>query len=479
MNNTGKKTDKINDFLNNNRIITVLIYIMAAGLLALNFIRIFDNTFWGDEAYSINLTRMGFSSMIGQIAYDVQAPFFYLVLRVCGAVFGGVGAAYHMASFLAYMLMMAFIVFPVRKEYGNIVTAVMVVFTSLSMNSLIYMTELRPYEWGCALVFISYFYGLRIINKEAKTSDWVLFSVVSLMAAYTHTYCLIAVAFMYVGIILLALFGKRDEMRKIRIRTAVICIVAVIVYLPWLMVLFSQFGAAKGDWWQRDIPSVRDLFVYHFDFTWMAIIVLFAIVAFLISSVGGEAIRTLLLGLAPIIGTAAVGLGICYFVRPMFLDKYFFPLAGISWFLLGYMFSKIRLGGAPAVLVVAFFVLAGAKNYRTEFSNARYIDAGNTAFLENVKLDENCVVYANSDHYHWAILPCYYPAADVRNAEGAKFDFEGVDGKDIYLVWSTEIGPAEETAFAELGKSLTQVYTGNIGNHLTVYVYKAGAKCKL
>lgn len=483
------KEDKVNRFLNESKLITAMIFLMAAGFVVLNFIRIFDNSFWGDEAYSINLTRMGFGDMIKQVGIDVQAPFFYVLLKIFIMVLGNHGYVYHLVSFSAYLLLVCFLLFVVRKEYGNIATALMLIFSTLTTNSLIYMTEIRMYQWGCVLVFLSFYYSVRIMKSD-DLKNWIIFSAVSLMAAYSQTYCLIAVAFLYAAIICIALFRKEywkkcgDDVsiaqgKKFRMRTVAICAVAVAAYLPWLFVLFYQVGHAAEGWWQTQIPTVMELFVNHFDHGWMVVVLIMVVGAFVATIITSgtrshrEEMGTVIIGAISVLGTALVGLGMCYFIRPMFLDKYFYPLAGISYFLFAYMISKVRFGGIPAVIVAGLFLIIGAKNYKVEFSNARYIDAGTNAFIENLNFDSDTVVYANSDHYHWAILPCYYPDADIRNAEGAEFDFDGADGKDVYLVWTTEVGSKENMTFDERGETLNLVYTGNIGNHLPLWVYKA------
>ena len=42
----------------NRRIFPLLLYLYALVLFAMHFVRIFDNSFWGDEGFSIGLAQM-------------------------------------------------------------------------------------------------------------------------------------------------------------------------------------------------------------------------------------------------------------------------------------------------------------------------------------------------------------------------------------------------------------------------------------
>lgn len=45
-------------------------------LFSLNIVRIFDNNFWEDEAFTIWLSRMNIANMISETAKDVHPPLY-------------------------------------------------------------------------------------------------------------------------------------------------------------------------------------------------------------------------------------------------------------------------------------------------------------------------------------------------------------------------------------------------------------------
>ena len=52
------------------RILPWLLYLYALVLFAMHFVRIFDNSFWGDEGFSIGLAQMNVFEMLQVTAAD-------------------------------------------------------------------------------------------------------------------------------------------------------------------------------------------------------------------------------------------------------------------------------------------------------------------------------------------------------------------------------------------------------------------------
>ena len=115
------------------------------------------------------------------------------------------------------------------------------------------------YSLGAFFVLAAYL-ALHNILHSGKTSDWVIFSVASLCAAYTHYYALISVAFFYLALLSL-LPQDKSSFKKILITYCV----AVVVYLPWLLVLLPTFKRAAADWWSTFIPSPINCIGFFFN----------------------------------------------------------------------------------------------------------------------------------------------------------------------------------------------------------------------
>lgn len=88
----------------------------AAALFLFNFVRIFDNDFWGDEAFSIRLAKMSVPEMLQATAEDVHPPLYYLFMILGYRCFGNAAWGYHLISVLACAALLAAAFFWVRKN---------------------------------------------------------------------------------------------------------------------------------------------------------------------------------------------------------------------------------------------------------------------------------------------------------------------------------------------------------------------------
>ena len=67
-------------------------------LFLMHFIRIFDNSFWGDEGFTIRLAKMGFVDMVLATAKDVHPPLYYFFTQILCHIFGFHGYTYHLTA---------------------------------------------------------------------------------------------------------------------------------------------------------------------------------------------------------------------------------------------------------------------------------------------------------------------------------------------------------------------------------------------
>lgn len=129
--------------------------IYAIVLFGLNLVRVFDNNFWGDEAYSIRLAKMSAGEMIQTTAGDVHPPLYYLLLIGAHRLSGGQSWAYHMASILPYGILMVFIMTVIWKRFGKTTALFMVTFASIMNTAVTYNVEVRMYSLAALLMLLS------------------------------------------------------------------------------------------------------------------------------------------------------------------------------------------------------------------------------------------------------------------------------------------------------------------------------------
>ncbi|MDO5546428.1 MAG: glycosyltransferase family 39 protein [Eubacteriales bacterium] len=368
-------------------------------LLRLNYWRIYDNTFWVDETWSIRLARMSLSDMIKKTATDMHPPLFYMLAMAMNRLFGDNGPAYHLSALLPYVGILFLACTEVRRELGLGPAFLLVTMMSLMPEPLYYNVEVRMYSLGAFLVLTA-FLALRGILTRNRLRSWVIFSLASLGAAYTHYYALISVAFFYLILIVPSL---RD--RKYLRRTAVTWVAAVAGYLPWLGVLLKSFVSTSGDWWLDEIPTAGECLSFFFSARWLTCLFVLIVAVYLLvklrrrwcerkDSAGtpmDPELLWVLAGLLSLVGTIAVGMGLSYAVRPFFVDRYLYPLTPVLYLILGFCLSRLDKTKLLCLVLTAGIVVGFWPSYLQIRDDYKYQDMCTAEFLEKITPGENAV----------------------------------------------------------------------------------------
>lgn len=250
-----------------HRILPWLLYLYALVLFAMHFVRIFDNSFWGDEGFTIRLVKASFYRMCRLTAGDVHPPLYYFFTQILYHIFGNHGYTYHLSALIPYGIILVLACTVVRKWFGMIPAAVLVTLSSFTSSAILYNVEARMYSLGALCVLAAYlaFYQ---IYKENRLFDWCVFGFTSLCAAYTHYYALLSVAFFY--LMLLPLWFKGKEFRK---RILYLYGGTVLGYIIWLILpLRHSFQRTAEDWWLTDYAGFWSCLKLMFGSSWLVIV---------------------------------------------------------------------------------------------------------------------------------------------------------------------------------------------------------------
>ena len=363
-------------------------------LLRLNYWRIYDNTFWVDETWSIRLARMSLPDMLKKTATDMHPPLFYMLAMAMNRLLGDNGPAYHLSALLPYIGILFLACTEIRREFGVGPAFLLVTMMSLMPEPLYYNVEVRMYSLGAFLVLTA-FLALRRILIRNRLPEWVIFSLTSLGAAYTHYYALIIVAFFY---LILIVPSVRD--RKFLRRTAVTWAAAVLGYLPWLGVLLKSFVKTSGQWWLTEIPTPGECLKFFFSAWWLTGLFVLVVTAYLVLCLRrgkqepiDPELLWVLAGLLSLVGTIAVGMGLSYAVRPFFVDRYLYPLAPVLFLILGFCLSRLDRTKVLCFVLTAALVVYLWPGYLHIRDDYKYQDMCTAEFLEKIQPGENAVFY--------------------------------------------------------------------------------------
>ena len=127
--NWSKSQKKINKIFGNNKI--VLLIILSVGL-TLRLINLSQEPFWGDEAFSLGVTRFFINDFSGLISYlkdiFIYPPFYFVLLKFWTAWFGYSEFAVRMISVIFGLGVIGIVYFFIKKIFRSEKYALLVSF---------------------------------------------------------------------------------------------------------------------------------------------------------------------------------------------------------------------------------------------------------------------------------------------------------------------------------------------------------------
>ena len=472
-----------------------LMYAYALVLFMMSFVRIFDNAFWGDEGFSIELAKMSVSDMMIATAKDVHPPLYYLLTQLLYHIFGNKGITYHLSAFLPYAVIMVMGCTIIKKRFGTMPSIIMITMASLMKNAIGYNVEARMYALAAMFMLIAYVEFYRIIESNHK-KNWIVFCVASLGAAYTHYYALISVAFLYVMIIPLAV--KHKEYRR---GLWISYLLTIVGYLPWLSILLKSFGRTAQGWWLQNIPSIGGCLKFLLDYKWLvasaalsiAVYMMYQMHVLSVSEHRSESMKGkinisvdlsvpkkdaisdelywALSGLISICGTVVVGLGLSYLIRPIFLTRYLFPVSTMLYLIIGVSVSRLHFRKIWGIMLVGAILCCNIPAYIHIYKSDRDLNIETAKFVDVVAPASDVEIVTNNTHLGWTLLRYYYPNNTSKCDSDAPMHLD-TEFKDIYLIWEDELDENEVESIEQQQYSVEPYYAGYFANGVYYYVYK-------
>ncbi len=468
-------------------------------LFALNFIRIFDNNFWGDAAFTANLVVNTVPDIIKITAADVHPPLYYLFVKAGYVLFGNQGWIFHFVSLIPLGIIIIFTLTSIWENMGKETAFILLTFIGLSPNAVKFNIEVRMYSWAALFILLTFYYLYRILSEE-KWRYYVFFCLFSLAAAYTHYYCLLAVSFFYVFLFFVALYKKRLSIKKVL--TISICI--LVMYFPWLIILLEAMLKRVGNYWIKNIPTLKSslgyLFALHFDkaiLLWLllGLILLremriyelertengkYRVLFFSNKAIESDILLWKLTGLVSIFGTIGCALFISKNLQPFYTLRYIYPLSVVLWLILGQSLARIKWKGIITSLLVIAILFVSVPAYVATYTNAKNANVKLQITLHATKeaMNKDDIILTNHYHINWTIARYYYPGKKSQLVELNKLP----ELKSNTSYWLIVSGKQKmDKAFRQIQEQGFSwkliVEDGNLGTH-RVWIYKLTYKDK-
>ena len=467
--------DKNGFFRFMKKVYPYVLYVIAAGILLLQFSLTFDNVLWGDEAFAASTVKHDISGILQIVHFwDSHPPFYYFWLRTFTLIFGFNGWALHFASYICFFAVCIFAMTVFRKRYGKRAALILIIFTGLSSSCAEYVQEIRMYELAFMFIFFA-LYALGCVIRTGRMIYYVPAVICALGAAYSHYYALMLAGIMlfFTGVIIQIRFGGKSFLKGI------ISIAAYVLgYIPWIPeVLYKFTERTGGNWWMTANSPVNECIAIMFgslSFFKIVLItvILGSVIMFLLESgmltlakdkektilISAPVIKDLsaemwivILGIVSILAQLAVLFVGSRIMVPMIAKRYLYPCTAIVAYLFAVciscslsdvkVFEKNAWKFMKAVcnLIVVFVLVIGLKDFRIYRSVAKQEKAATEQFLGFIdssdKKGKDLVLVNNGvTHIGWTVLEYYYPDAEIING-----GYDSTDADDFWLFSTTVI----------------------------------------
>lgn len=353
------------------------VWIYALALIFLNFIRIFDNVFWIDEAYyAIWHAALPWGKLIHVLTHeDIQQPFYYLLLKCFMLFLGRHGWVYHLTSLAPCLILVPFSLTLFRKHFGLPAALILATYIGLSPAAVHYNVEVRMYSWAMLWMCMA-FYGFYLVSCNFR-SGWQLFVCGAILAGYTHIYCLPAIGLLF---LLLLIFCRKKHCIGSWALAAFCCLTAS---APWLYFFIGRSLTYAKESWQTwaMAPNLFEAANYIFTgglaFPWywhigllLTILVLFALARGVWQfSQGGmtqkdfTTLWLLTAGVICAVGTWAAGYTISWLLKPLLIKRYLFPVSIMGWISVALAPGFFRRGRIISMFLLAVLLVCFAPEY--------------------------------------------------------------------------------------------------------------------
>ncbi len=232
----------------------LVIFIFAAMAYCFNLTL---SDLWIDETFSKALVQHPLPHMFGLLAGDFHPPLYFLALKLFTSVVGVSDFTIRFFSVLGVLSTLA-LSYGVGQRLLGKRGALILCLLILSIPMLAsHARNTRMYTWASFSVTGVFLYA-GLVMKTKAFKDLLMLGLFTLMAAYLHYYSLMA-AFWANLFVFITLLAAKDKMWR---RHLVVGLVAVALYVPWLIALRMQVNTAIKEFWIQPVTLQTVLLCY-------------------------------------------------------------------------------------------------------------------------------------------------------------------------------------------------------------------------
>ena len=324
-----------------------------------------------DEYFTLAVIKFSVMDLIKINVNDVHPPLYYLILKIITKILTALNISYNtlfvlkITSIIPYGLILLFSATKFKEEYGWLTAGIFALSLSCLSQFFMHFIIARMYSFSLLFLLISFYYYKNILKGSDKKS-WILFTIFSVLAAYTHYFAAISAFVMY---LMLLIFLLKSTERRNQIKCFAISVAAsVILYSPWILTLLNQINRVHKYFWIPDLTlsdfiNCLGYFATANKSLGLEIIAILSLIFFIAilfkqyNSFEKNENYLILSGICIFIGTLLIGSILSVVYKPILIARYLIPSSAVLWFSISILVGKIKNNRILIISIVLIILL--------------------------------------------------------------------------------------------------------------------------
>ena len=447
-----------------------------------------------NEFFTLTLINFPISDILHILGGETNPPLYFLLVKGLSKLANDF-AILKVFSIIPYAIVLILSTFKLRKDYGWLTAGLFALAIAVMSEFFITYSILRPYSWAMLFTLLSFIFFMDIITTANKTS-FILFTLFSVLASYTHYYGLITAIVLYLILLIHILTHDKDKIKYL----AISMVAGIVLYAPWIPTLVKLLQSMNplGDLTTDSIIQSFAHFAYSGDTLFSMITLIILAIVLLIYLKEKDENRTLVLyGIAAYFATVLVIILISIIFKPIMVTKGLVVASAILWLAISIMVGKmqnkrmllISLSFVVLLLIsgIGSMVVANGNAYQNGLAHTEALDQiiednNSTIIITNPGLamylldfaDQSDIYCINQDYIYGENMNRIHEIFNFKNIdkdEIANFSTNN-SNKNIYLVsWGNPDVNVEIEPVFKGDMTISKVNTTNLVNEDDEYYY--------
>ncbi len=396
--------------LNKNDLGKILFVISTWALVAMIFISLKLTFIHIDEYFTMAILKFPILDVLKIDIGDVHPPLYYLILKVITKVLTQLNIQYNtffvlrLVSIIPFALILLFSALVIRKEYGWLTVGIFTIGLSFLSQYFLNFILIRMYSFSIFFLLISFYCYKKVLDDSSKKA-WILFTLFSVLGAYTHYYLGISVIIIYLFLLIFIL--NRKETQKIEFKKWILSVISgILLYSPWIITLLNQINKVHNEFWIKDMNFngfISCLSSFATSETQLLAIKIIAIISLIIftaillkeyNNLKGNDNYVILTGISVFLLTLLFSTAVSIFYKPILIPRYLLPSSAVLWLSISILAGRIKNNKLLIISLFLIFVLclAGAYDTMQHTSESMQYGPRNDATLTKINNNSDIII---------------------------------------------------------------------------------------